>query len=163
MTDPCTTVMCSEKMENENSKNSTKRSLRLPFALFFFSLVVPLIIIIFMIVAQFVEADKKVSPSNSNSTNSNQKIVKRVKEIHQRIERVKVGLAKKNQYVCCIKPSCDFCLLSMANCRCGANLLTDKPICPECAAGITAGQGIFFIVPTQTQSGSAKDSTENHK
>ncbi len=87
---------------------------------------------------QVAQADKKADEKASEKANQSKSDII---GIHKQLEKVKTDLAKEGKYSCCIKPSCDFCAMTMVMCPCGMNLSKDKPVCPECLAGWKAGQG----------------------
>lgn len=89
---------------------------------------------------QVAQAGKKADEKASEKANQAKSDII---GIHKQLEKVKTDLAKDKKYACCIKPSCDFCALTMVMCPCGMNLSKDKPVCPECLAGWKAGQGVF--------------------
>ncbi len=70
------------------------------------------------------------------------------------IETAKVQLIDKEEYTCCIKPTCNWCLLYEKHCGCAKRLVEGKNVCPECGHGWKVGRGnIPGIDPADVKSG----------
>src|SRR5262245_24089684 len=63
-------------------------------------------------------------------------------DIKTRLEAAKTRLFDEGKYNCCVKPSCDWCVLHEGSCSCFTNLQAGDAVCPGCGLGWHNGQGI---------------------
>lgn len=66
---------------------------------------------------------------------------KEAMKLQKSIKSYKQKLVKDGKYLCCVKPTCDFCASHMGGCSCGRMAAMDKPVCRECKGGWEAGEG----------------------
>ena len=66
----------------------------------------------------------------------------RVKMIKQELVLVKQKLTDEGKYSCCIRGSCNWCLLNGGTCPCGNNWMEKKPLCMECDYHWTHGDSL---------------------
>ena len=57
------------------------------------------------------------------------------------VDGAKGDLARGGKYACCIKPSCDYCLLHEGECTCREMVEMMGPGCGECTQGWLEGRG----------------------
>ena len=62
-------------------------------------------------------------------------------KLQKSINSYKQKLVKSGKYMCCVKPTCDFCASHMGGCPCGKMAAMGKPVCRECKGGWEAGEG----------------------
>ena len=63
-------------------------------------------------------------------------------KIRHDLKETKTKLSKEGHYDCCMKPSCDFCGISMNSCVCANNVRSGKGgVCGECKGGWMTGHG----------------------
>lgn len=63
-------------------------------------------------------------------------------KIRHDLKETKTKLSKEGHYDCCMKPSCDFCGISMNSCVCAKNVRSGKSgVCGECKGGWMTGHG----------------------
>lgn len=66
----------------------------------------------------------------------------RLEKIKAELAEVKLAVANEGNYLCCVKPACDWCLLHEGECECRENLEAKKEVCPGCGLGWHNGQGV---------------------
>ena len=69
-------------------------------------------------------------------------VEERVKMIKQELVSVKQKLTDEGKYSCCIRGSCNWCLLNEGTCPCGNNWMEKKPLCMECDYHWTRGDSL---------------------
>ncbi len=63
------------------------------------------------------------------------------KAVKKHLDKAKAAAARKGMYMCCIKPSCEWCMVHMGNCTCHEGVVKGMGNCRECHGGWEAGQG----------------------
>jgi hypothetical protein len=58
------------------------------------------------------------------------------------IEETKKNLAAKGMYACCVRPTCNECLLKRGQCRCATVARQGGPCCGECTEDWVEGKGV---------------------
>ena len=59
------------------------------------------------------------------------------------LAKVKIAAANEGDYLCCVEPACDWCLLKEGECTCRINLEEDHEVCAGCGLGWHNGNGII--------------------
>lgn len=67
---------------------------------------------------------------------------KKLAEIRKSMAGAKRQLTADGKYNCCIRPTCDFCALSVNKCPCATNVAKGMPVCGTCAGGWASGYGV---------------------
>jgi hypothetical protein len=62
-------------------------------------------------------------------------------QVRGEIELAKANLAAKGRYACCVKPSCNECLLHRGECHCRKVVEKNGPCCGECTEAWIEGRG----------------------
>jgi hypothetical protein len=58
------------------------------------------------------------------------------------VEETKKNLAAKGMYACCVRPTCNECLLKRGHCRCATVARQGGPCCGECTEAWVEGKGV---------------------
>ncbi|MEE2708283.1 MAG: hypothetical protein VYA69_01635 [Gemmatimonadota bacterium] len=59
------------------------------------------------------------------------------------LAKVKMAAANEGDYLCCVEPACDWCLLKEGECTCRINLEEGGEVCAGCGLGWHNGNGII--------------------
>lgn len=69
----------------------------------------------------------------------------KIQHAWQDLVEAKKELTRELEYMCCIKPACNFCALAEAQCSC-SDTLESEGVCGECKGGWEAGAGAVASV-----------------
>lgn len=69
----------------------------------------------------------------------------KIKHAWQDLVEAKKELTQELEYMCCIKPACNFCALAESKCSC-SDTLESEGVCGECKGGWEAGAGAVASV-----------------
>jgi hypothetical protein len=58
------------------------------------------------------------------------------------VAAVKYTVANDGNYLCCVEPSCDWCLLHEGECKCRETVAAGNEVCAGCGLGWHNGEGI---------------------
>jgi hypothetical protein len=58
------------------------------------------------------------------------------------VEVTKTNLAAKGMYACCVRPTCNECLLKRGHCHCAEIARKGGPCCGECTEAWVEGRGV---------------------
>ncbi len=72
-----------------------------------------------------------------------QTAVATLEQVKGELEKVKMAVANEGDYLCCVEPACDWCLLKEGECTCRINLEEGEEVCAGCGLGWHNGNGII--------------------
>ena len=64
-----------------------------------------------------------------------------LEQVKADLAEVKMAVANEGDYLCCVEPACDWCLLKEGTCACRENLEAKKEVCAGCGLGWHNDQG----------------------
>jgi len=64
-----------------------------------------------------------------------------ISRVRGEVEVTKSNLAVKGMYACCVRPTCNECLLKRGHCRCAEVAREGGPCCGECTEAWVEGRG----------------------
>lgn len=64
-----------------------------------------------------------------------------IARVRGEVEEAKKNLERQGRYACCVRPSCNECLLRFGECRCREAVREAGPCCGECTEAWVEGRG----------------------
>lgn len=90
--------------------------------------------------SRLTDSNKPCCYSKDSTAQAAETASTKIKHAWQDLVEAKKELTRELEYMCCIKPACNFCALAETKCSC-SDTLESEGVCGECKGGWEAGAG----------------------